>query len=133
MPVSRWESSSSWITNQAISVRRISLHILSGDGFAAQDHEAFHDIPELPDIARPGDGLQSCQSFRGDGDFAAALGRAEFSDEMVNKNWNVVQALVQGGHINDDDAKPVVEVLAEGLQHNLFLQVLVGGGDDPDV
>src|SRR6266403_382542 len=52
---------------------------------------------------------------------------------MAREKRNIFAAFAQRGNLNGNDAEAVVEVLAEAAFRNLFLELLVGSGDDADV
>ena len=53
--------------------------------------------------------------------------------ELVGQIDDILLALPQGLEGDGDHVEPVVEVLSEAALPHLLPQVLVGGGDDPDV
>ena len=52
---------------------------------------------------------------------------------MIDQQWDIILALVQGRHMEHNHAEPVVEVFPEIALGNLFLQIFVRGRDYPDV
>ena len=52
---------------------------------------------------------------------------------MVGEQRDVFAALAQGGHADGNHAQPVVEVFAERAVGDLFVEIAVGGGNDPHV
>ena len=81
-----------------------SHHVVMGDGVATEDDEAFHDVVQLADVACPLVLLQSLDGIRleGGGDLAHVLRERIY--ETLHQERNVVFALAQGRHLDDDDA-----------------------------
>ena len=52
---------------------------------------------------------------------------------MIDQQWDIILALVQGRHMEHNHAEPVVKVFPEIALGNLFLQIFVRGCDYPDV
>ena len=52
---------------------------------------------------------------------------------MLGQEEDILAPLAQRGQVHAEDVEAVVEVLAERPRRHRLRQVLVGGGDDPDV
>ena len=52
------------------------------------------------------------------------------ADEVVDQQWQIVDAVAQGRYVQREHVQPIVEVLAKTAGGDQRLQVLVGGGDD---
>ena len=57
----------------------------------------------------------------------------ENGDEMVGQKRNVLDPIPQRGDVDGHHIEAVIEIQAEIAAAGSFLQVLIGGGDDPDV
>ena len=55
------------------------------------------------------------------------------SQKVLRQQRDIFRPLPQGWHLEMDDVQAVKKVLAEGFFQNGFLEVLVGGGNDPKV
>ena len=53
--------------------------------------------------------------------------------EMLHQQRDVTGPLPQGRHHDGDDVEAVVEVFPEAVFRHQRLQILVGGGDHPDI
>src|SRR4029079_5788842 len=53
--------------------------------------------------------------------------------EMAHEIGDVVQALAEGRHPNGEYVQPIIEILAEAAVVNQIDQILIGGGDQPNV
>src|SRR5438876_563256 len=58
---------------------------------------------------------------------------ARDTEEAVPQQQHVVAALAQGREMNAHHLEPEVEIVAEAPAPHLGLEILVGGGDQPDV
>ena len=52
---------------------------------------------------------------------------------MIDQAWNVFGPLAESRHLDHEDRDPIVEVLAKRALRHGRLEILVGGGDEPDV
>ena len=98
----------------------------------AHNESALHDVAQFPDVAWPVVLEEEGLGPGGEG-FLVLIGLVEFVDHRAGQFGNVQLPLPQGRDADGKDAEAVVEVLPEGALGDAFLQVPVGGGDDPDV
>ncbi|VBB43702.1 hypothetical protein TRIP_B310026 [uncultured Desulfatiglans sp.] len=105
------------------------VDIVSG----AQDEGMLDGVFEFTRIARPGVVHQDPHgTLRGAFDGQAGLAVLQF-DEVGDEPGDVLLALAQGRDEDREHLEPVKEILPEGALLDLGEEVLVGGGDDPDV
>src|SRR5437879_4323767 len=58
---------------------------------------------------------------------------AESLYEVTHEEREIFGALAKGGDLNGENIQPIVKVAAKGALGNEFREVLIGGGNDPDV
>ena len=87
------------------------------DGAAAQDDEALHDVVQLADVARPLVLLHGLHGTRVEVGCSLAHVLRDQLDEVVHQQWDVVLALTQRRHLDDDDAQTMVEIFPEIALH----------------
>ena len=97
------------------------------------DHRALHQVAQLADVARPGVSLQHLHVVFGDRLDALAEGRRELLDEAPHQHRNVLGPLAQRRHPNRKDIQPVIQIFAEGVGVNPFLEIPMRRGDDSRV
>jgi hypothetical protein len=59
--------------------------------------------------------------------------RIELPPEVVDEEGDVLAFLPDGRHLDLHHLQPIVEVLPEFATPDLFTEVLVGCGDDPNI
>src|SRR5262249_50280344 len=98
-----------------------------------QYNSAFDDVLQLPDVPGPAVLFQGLERIEGDARhlFAGLFG--EFFQKMMGQQRGVVFALPERREREGDDVQSVEQVLAEGLGLHLLVEILVGGGEHPDV
>ena len=98
-----------------------------------EDHDALDQVAQLADVAGPVVLLEG-----GEGVFVhfyagTAVLLAELEEELLDQQGDVFLAVAQRRDEEGDDVEAVEEVFAEVAAGDLFLEVLVGSGDDADV
>ena len=107
--------------------------VVDGEYLAVgQDREPLDDVSQLPDVARPGILRQAHHGLGGD---LESLPPAICVDpeEVLDQEGDVLRSLAQRRHVDLDHSDAVVEVLAKPGSLDLLSEILIGGGDDPDV
>src|SRR6516165_8145483 len=56
-----------------------------------------------------------------------------FAQEFGGEQWNVLQSLLERRKLDDDGRNPIVEIETKRAFLDKELQVLVGGGNQPEV
>ncbi len=54
-------------------------------------------------------------------------------EKVLDQQRDVLATFSQWRYLDGDHVQSVIEILAEALLPDRVLQVLVGGGDDPDI
>ena len=103
------------------------------DAAVADQHRALDDVLQLAHVAGPVVADQHVDGGGGDAPDALAVLARVLGEEVVGEQQDVRLPLAQRRHEDGEDVEPVVEVLAEGPLGDGRLEVLVGGGDEPDV
>src|SRR4030095_1678797 len=99
----------------------------------AADHRSFHEIAQLANVAGPAVSLQHLDVVFGDRLDALVERRGEILDEAAHQQRNVLGPLAQRGHPNRKYVQPVIQIFAELIGLNPFLEIPMRGGDDADV
>ena len=102
------------------------------DGVLDGDDHALDEVFQLAHVARPVVLLQKGQKPGTEGKRLAVL-RAEPGQELVGQGEDVLLALAQGRDMDADHVEPVEKVGAEQAPLDLFLQVAIGGHQQPEV
>ena len=97
------------------------------DGAARQDGGALHRILQFADIARPVVPEQARRRIGGE------LLAAASAEEMLSQRDDVGDAFAQWRQMYRHDVQPVEQILAKLPLANPLRQILVGGGDHPDI
>ena len=90
-------------------------------------------VLELADVARPVVPLQQLQRLARDAGHRLVHLLGVLREEVLGEQRDVLAPLAQRRQHDRDDVEAVVQVLAEPALGDGLGQVLVGGGDDPDV
>ena len=90
-------------------------------------------VIQLADVAGPVGGDQHFDRFGRIHLSRRAAFDADLFLEESGQQGNVFAAFAQRRHVDVDDVEPVIEVFAEGAGHQQFLEIAVGGGDDPHI
>ncbi len=107
--------------------------IVRGDFIALRhDNHTFDNIPQFPDIARPGIILEFVQNL-GQDCFAEAEMMVVFIKEISDQQRNIFLAIPKGWHVNRHNHEAVVEVFTEGAFFEHFREIPVRGGNDPHI
>ena len=97
-----------------------------------EHREPLDDVSQLPDVPRPGIPRQAHHGLGGDLEALPAAVRID-PEEVLDEERDVLRPLAQWRHVDLDHGDAVVEVLAEPGSLDLLSQILVRGGDHPDV
>ena len=96
-------------------------------------HGVFQHIVELPDVSGPVIALEELHDLTGDGlDLLGHL-LVQPLQLIVRKQRDVLRPLAEGGDVDIHHVQPVVEVLPELPVLHHLPEILVGGGNDPNV
>ena len=98
-----------------------------------RNHEAFHQIPQLANIAGPG--VESQQPHRVAGDvfrFAMVLSR-ELTEKSFGQEWDVVSPLAERRETDRHDVEPVIEVFPKIALFDCFFEITIGGRDNAGI
>src|SRR5271166_6716533 len=88
---------------------------------------------QLPDVARPAVAAQSLQCLWGElAHFPPQL-TAVASKVALRQKRQVVAPLAQGGQVDGENPQPVIQIGPESPFGGEYLEVTVGGGDQPHV
>ncbi len=98
-----------------------------------QNNQTFHDIFEFPDIARPVVTEQEFPSIRGYPGNPLLFQPIETTDEIFRQWQNVSRTFPERRCRNGNDIEPIIEIFTETALFDGGLQVLIGGGDDPEI
>ncbi len=99
----------------------------------ANNDRALQGIPQLPDVARPGVALKQIQDrFAHIRHFALVL-FAHLRQKRFHQVSNVVLVFAQRRHINVEDVKAVIKILAQFSGRYRFIWNLVGSREDADI
>ncbi|MBA7711270.1 hypothetical protein ES703_120226 [subsurface metagenome] len=111
------------------------MEVAKGKGFSpAKDKGPFHRVLQFPDIARPRVGHEPYKGARLQGrHIHQAHLPGLLLHEVLHQGGDVVLSIPQGRDGDGKDLEPEVEVFAELPIPDHYLQVAVGGGDDPDI
>ena len=128
----------SFSTSASLTLRRVEAEVVAGSAIVRRgprgaDHRPLHQIAQLADVARPGVALQQLHVVLAIDSMRLPKRRRELLDEAPHQHGNVLDPLAQRRHANRKDIQPVVQVLAEGVGLDPFLEIPVGGGDDAGV
>ena len=77
--------------------------------------------------------LESVQGLFRYGLYLLACFLVEFGDKMIDEQRDVFLALPERWDRDGENVEPVKQVFPEPAVSDLFLQVPVAGGDDPDI
>ena len=102
------------------------------DRTAAEHHEPLDRVLELADVAGPTIGRQRRDRCGRELDAAAGAAARAF-EERLHQQGDVFTSIPQGGHVYDDNAEAVEEILPETLLRDLALEVHVRRRHDADV
>ena len=97
------------------------------------DQQPVHQVPQLPDIARPIIGLQcrQCVGRQCPHRNAGAFGRSR--DKMQRQRRHILAPLAQGRDLHRHHGQAVIQILAEPPAGDFGLQVAVGRGQHPHI
>src|SRR3989442_889784 len=105
--------------------------ILGPELLTLAEHDgALDGVLELTHVAGPGIADQHLLRLVGDARHRGVLARGVLAEKVHGQHLDVVHALAQRRHAEQDDVQPVVQVLAQHAFLERLLQVAVGGRDD---
>ena len=90
-------------------------------------------VLKLADVARPGVHLEVAERFDRDAAGMDARLVSKDAEEAADQPWDVLRPLAQRRYLKAVTRQPVVEVAAEAAARDPFLEISVGGRDDPCV
>ncbi len=95
--------------------------------------EPAADVFQLTDVTRPGQAADVGLSIRMQalGFYVQLLGGAQ--QEVAGQLGDILAALLEGRNMDADDVEAMEQVFTKLAVGDPFLQVLVGGGDDPHI
>ncbi len=108
---------------QMIRVNLFLLHVC----------QILHDIFQLADISRPVVRLHGVQSFARQGKRRASQIYTITTDKCVYQPRNIFRPFSQRRQMNRQNIEPVIQVGPKPSLFDHLLQILICGGDDPDV
>jgi len=108
------------------------FNIASGDRRTRGDDQALNDIPELADISRPRMSLQGLYCPLGKDWRNAIHGAGLKLCKVMDKRFDLPNAFPKRGNMERDSIQPVKEIRAKALLADSFLQVHIGGSNDPE-
>src|SRR5208282_521238 len=97
------------------------------------ENEALYQVLQFAHIARPLILLENLHDLRIQALQRKIVRGAVGTEEVIEKQGNVAGTVAQGGENNGHNVNAVIEVFAESPGSHQFLQVFVGGGDEPEV
>ena len=99
-------------------------------GAIAEDNRSFNHILQFTDIAGPGIGHQALDFIIGD---VNAFALAVRTDQVVAQAGKILQPVSERRWTDQDDSKPVKEILAEPAFLDRQVQINIGCGNHPDI
>src|SRR5262245_60336026 len=96
-------------------------------------HGLLDAVLKLPYVTGPAVRGQHFQCPGGDGRDGSAVHGAEALEEVADELGDVLPALAERRELDHDDSDPVVEVCPERAVRHRLAEILVTGGDQPDV
>ena len=97
------------------------------------DGGIFQQVAQFPYVAGPVVGHHQVEGRFGEAGQRFALVLPEAVQELFGKLRDILAAFAQGRDGNGEDVQAMVEVPPEGSLVAAFIQVAVGGDDDPEV
>ena len=98
----------------------------------ADDEDAFHDIAQLPDIARPIVAQHGLDGYRRERLLCVIL-FVQLAQEALCQRQDILPSLSERWQLDEEYAEAIIKILAEPMLFYHILQVHVGGADDPRV
>src|SRR5688572_15815 len=86
----------------------IRMYILRIDRLARKDDQPLHHIAQFADITRPVMFFQSFERFLVDGFFGNAIICTDIGEKFVDEQRNIIAAIVERRHMDDDNAEAVI-------------------------
>lgn len=114
---------------------RSAAQLLGDHPGVAEHQQLSRYVFQFADVAGPGVGQQGLFQVLGD-DWRSHGGGRVLLQEVVSQRQDLVLAFAERRHIHTDDVQAIVEILAESLLLDGFLEVAMGGCQhanvDPD-
>ena len=98
-----------------------------------EDDGVFNGVLQLSNVTRPWVGDEGELGRVGQGRDRALIAFSIELDEVCCEEGDIILSRAQGWGHDIDDVESVVEVFTETPSSDLFFEVFVCGGDDPDV
>ncbi|MGB7296048.1 MAG: hypothetical protein WBC70_10705 [Candidatus Aminicenantales bacterium] len=97
------------------------------------DQQPFDDVTELPDVALPGIFCHSGDGLGRELSRPEVVFLGEVAAEVFDEKGDILFFIPERRRIDRNDVEAEEEIVTELPFADLFFQVLVGGGDNPDV
>ena len=118
-----------WPVERDVGIEKVwfACHQVVGDHFfMAQNHVAFDQVFQLPNVSRPVILLQDCNYFVRQRPCPAVELLVVVFEEVGAQIFNVATPFAQRRHVQIHHVDAVIEILAEGPGFDFRLQVAVG-------
>src|SRR5256886_9791691 len=102
-------------------------------GVGRDDDRALDDVPQLPHVPHPGVAAEQVERAVRDRGDALSVALGELAYEVRGEQHEIIAALGELGQADRDYGQPVIQILADPPLFDRFVQVAVGGGDEPHV
>ena len=106
---------------------------LDAQRLGVEDQDAFDQIAQLANVARPMVLLEGGEGVVGHINVGATVLRAKLLEEFLDEKRDVFLAVAQWRNEKRDDVQAIEEIFAKVAASDLFLKILVGGSDDANV
>jgi hypothetical protein len=97
------------------------------------DDEAFRDVLQFPDVARPPVRHQALLGRGGELRHRPLMGGTGLREKMPQENAHILGSIAERRHAQRDDVQSIVQILAKLAGGDAIAQVAVGGRDDAHV
>ena len=99
----------------------------------AENNRPLHAIFEFPNVARPLVRMKKPPHVVRHALNLFLIHLVVMLDEILREQQRVVLPLAQGRQVHRHDGQPIIQVIAERLLFNHFLQRLIRGSDNPNI
>src|SRR5579863_7058645 len=93
------------------------------------DHEAFDEILQFANVARPGIAPQHFDRRRAEFFWPLAVFAAEIREKVRGENGNIFRTLAESRNVEGNHVEAVEQVLAEKVARDFLFEFFVGCGD----
>src|SRR4029077_14147361 len=100
---------------------------------ATQDNRALQGIFQLAHVPRPWVRDQGLQHLRVEVWSGSPVLQGEGAQEVIGEEGDVIAPTPEGGEVHYNDVEAIEQVLPELSPFDEFLEVDIGGRDDPDI